>query len=332
MVSALIGLLPFLSSAKAYFILSQPILETTRLDPIVNPGDVSSHVHSIAGGSNFDKSMTFASSRASKCTTAPVTVDKSNYWIPQMYYYNPADQSYQAIPVAYMNAYYLPRAGKDGIVKAFPDGLRMLSGTPNRRDFDPSDPYDKAISYVCLDYSGGHSNDPAWAQRNNFFAHNCPQGMRAQVNFPPCWDGINLDSDDHQSHMAWPSGGVDGGECPTSHPVHLVSLFYEFIYEVQNFPFNNGSDPTWVFANGDASGYGLHADFINGWPELINGTNVLQQAIEQCNDNDGVGGELKNCPPFVPYLDYGAASACTPENPLERGCRFWSLNPCFTWE
>ncbi len=189
--------------------------------------------------------MTYSSMRAGGCTTAAVTVDMSNYWIPQLYYYNPADGSYQAIPAQNMNAYYLPRAGSSGIVKAFPDGLRMTSGSPDRRSFVTGDPSSAAISYVCLDYSGSHSGDPAWAQRNNFFSHNCPQGMRAQVNFPPCWDGVNLDSTSHQSHMAWPSGGVDGGECPSTHPVHLVSLFYEFIFEVQNFPFNDPSVPTW---------------------------------------------------------------------------------------
>ena len=219
------------------------------------------------------------------------------------------------IPVQYMNAYYLPRAGSDGIVKAFPDGLRMLSGDADRRVFNAGDPESAAISYVCLDFTTDHTGDPAWAQRNNFFAHNCPTGMRAQVNFPPCWDGVNLDSTDHQSHMAWPSGGVDGGDCPASHPVHLVSLFYEFIFEVQNFPYNNGSSPTWVWANGDTTGYGLHADFINGWPSLINGTNVLQEAIDQCNASDGVGGELNNCPPLAPYLDQAAANACRPQNP-----------------
>jgi len=169
--------------------------------------------------------------------------------------------------------------------------------------YNAGDPDSAAISFVCLDYTTDHTGDPDWAQRNSFFNHNCPNGMRAQVNFPPCWDGVNVDSDDHQSHMAWPSGGVSGGDCPASHPKHLVTLFYEFIFQVQNFPFNNGSQPTWVWSNGDATGYGLHADFINGWPSLINGTNVLQQAINQCNANNGVGGMLGNCPPFVPYLN-----------------------------
>jgi hypothetical protein len=52
------------------------------------------------------------------------------------------------------------------------------------------------------------------------------------------------------------------------------------------------------------------------WPALdANGRNILQDAIEQCNDNNGVGGVLQNCPPFVPFLDNAAANACQPENP-----------------
>lgn len=59
----------------------------------------------------------------------------------------------------------------------------------------------------------------------------------------------------------------------------------------------------------------MHGDFIAGWEEP-NGVNVLQQAIDGCNANNGVGGELQNCPPFVPYLNTAAASACRPENDL----------------
>lgn len=65
------------------------------------------------------------------------------------------------------------------------------------------------------------------------------------------------------------------------------------IFNVQDFPYNNGSNPTYVWANGDTTGYGLHADFANGWPRLVNGTNVLQEAIDQCNQDNGVGGNLQ---------------------------------------
>jgi hypothetical protein len=177
-IPALFALLAALPT-HGFFILSQSVLVSTRLDPIVNPGVVSSHVHSVAGGSAFDKTMTYASARGSKCTTAPVSVDLSNYWTPQLYYYNPADKSFQLINVAYINTYYLPRG--NGKISAFPDGLRMVAGNPNRRSWGGTFE-DQAISFVCLDYYNDHSGDKEWDQRNNFFSHNCPQGMRAQVN------------------------------------------------------------------------------------------------------------------------------------------------------
>jgi hypothetical protein len=214
--------------------------------------------------------------------------------------------------------YYLNRYGKNDTIHAFPDGLRMISGDPSRRIFNKTDVDDQAISYVCLDYSNSHQGDPAWAQRNNFFTHNCPDGMRAQINFPTCWNGKDLDSPDHRSHMAWPTNGNNngGGDCPASHPVKVVELFYEFIFEVQKFPFNAAGTPTWVWANGDASGYGLHGDFLNGWPAFVNGTNVLQQAIDQCDFNNGVGGNLELCPPFAGLINRAAADGCQPQNPL----------------
>lgn len=186
----------------------------------------------------------------------------------------------------------------------------MLQGNPFRRTFTPGSADDAAVSYVCLGGGPETANDPEWFQRNDFFKHNCPGGMRAQVNFRSCWDGKNLDTPDHMSHMAWPSGGVDGGTCPSSHPVHLPMLFYEVIYDVQKFPFNNNGT-TWVFAQGDTTGYGMHGDFTNGWPTTANGDSILQQAIDQCD----VGGVLENCPPFVPFLDSASAQACQPANP-----------------
>ena len=259
--------------------------------------------------------MSFQSARDSKCTTAAVTEDKSNYWTPQLYYYNPKDQSYQLIPVAFVNTYYLPRGGKDGKVRAFPDGLRMVSGSPMRRTFN-NDADSKAATFVCLEYSGAHRNDPEWAERNSFFNHNCPDGMRAQIFFRSCWDGVNLDMPDHISHMAWPSGGVDGGECPASHPVRLVSLFYEFVYEVQKFPYNGPDVPTWAFSNGDTTGYGMHGDFLNGWPAYNGGDSLLQKAIDQCSNENAVSGVLENCKPFVPVLNRAAGSNCQYENLL----------------
>jgi hypothetical protein len=47
-----------------------------------------------------------------------------------------------------------------------------------------------------------------------------------------CWDGKNLDSPNHQDHVAHPEAGatsfaVVGGKCPASHPVKIPQVHYE---------------------------------------------------------------------------------------------------------
>lgn len=101
--------------------------------------------------------------------------------------------------------------------------------------------------------------------------------FRAQVYFPSCWDGINLDTPNHKDHVAYPAvGGFDGGICPQSHPVALLSIFYEFFFDTSPYPdFTN-----LLYSNGDTTGYGFHGDFINGWTNLT----ALQVALVTCDD------------------------------------------------
>lgn len=37
----------------------------------------------------------------------------------------------------------------------------------------------------------------------SFPDHFCAGGIRSTITFPTCWDGVNLDSPDHQSHVAY---------------------------------------------------------------------------------------------------------------------------------
>lgn len=92
----------------------------------------------------------------------------------------------------------------------------MVAGDPFRTTYDESDPSNKAVGFICLDYSG---TSP---ESKEFPKTNCKDGLRAQVTFPSCWDGKNTDSEDHKSHMSYPEGGnPDAGECPSSHPIRV---------------------------------------------------------------------------------------------------------------
>jgi hypothetical protein len=171
-------------------------------------------------------------------------------------------------------------------LKAFPAGFRMLAGDPWKRNFTNDLPA-KAISYACL----GAGKD----ETNNIPNYNCPGGLRAQVFFPSCWDGKNLDSSDHKSHMSYPAGNsYNSGGCPDSHPVHLISIFYEILYDTNKFAGEwYGSSHPFVFANGDATGYGLHGDFVNGWD-----IEVLQAAVTDCTADSG---KVEDCSHFTQY-------------------------------
>jgi hypothetical protein len=65
--------------------------------------------------------------------------------------------------------------------------------------------------------------------------------------------------------------------CPKSHPYALISIGAEF-----GFDLTSVKDMTrLVFANGDTTGYGFHADFVNGWKDL----DALQNSFSNCFDN-----------------------------------------------
>lgn len=58
--------------------------------------------------------------------------------------------------------------------------------------------------------------------------------------------------------------GYDSGDCPSTHPVHLVSMFYEVTWRTDYFKDQwYGSEHPFVFSQGDPTGYGFHGDFVS---------------------------------------------------------------------
>ncbi|KAL0945477.1 hypothetical protein HGRIS_000963 [Hohenbuehelia grisea] len=286
-----------ISAVHGYWLMgAHNFITTQRLDPLVSPGKVSSHAHSVVGGSNFGFETNTASLRQSKCTSVPIPQDKSNYWFPHLYF-QWANGSFTSLTggalwVAFdlTHLLYGPETlllavtdylfdDKPGVTTAFPDDFRMLSGDPSLRSYDSSSFAQQAVSFLCLDFNGKpttYSGLPNVA---------CPSGVRAQINFPSCWDGKNTDSADHKSHVAFRSEGPDKGTCnDPKFPVTLPRIFMEVYWATNPFDSVRGQamnkDQPFVFASGDPTGYGYHADFINGWDK-----GVLQNAVDKCHCN-----------------------------------------------
>ncbi|KAI1338944.1 WSC-domain-containing protein [Xylariaceae sp. FL0016] len=279
-------------SVDAFWRMVCGLIQTGRMDPIVNPGTLSSHVHKVSGASNFNFTLSFDSLQASECTSCEIQL-----------YYQHADGTFEDVPNGGTVVYYLGRGENRTNIEPFPPGFKMLTGnmflrsndTTTRTYADPSRNdngrlVSDAISFACLDSSG------PIPEQNYMFRTDCDQGMRAQVHFQSCWDGRDYQTD--QSHVAYMSQ-IDNGVCPPSHPRQLIHLFFEIYYGVNDIQKDGGK---FVFAQGDPTGFGFHGDFINGWDPT-----VLNDAIAQCINNDTINGQISQCPPLAesddPYYD-----------------------------
>jgi hypothetical protein len=102
-----------------------------------------------------------------------------------------------------------------------------------------------------------------------------------EVNFPQCWDGVNLDSPDHKSHMA----EATGSGCPSTHPVALPHISYEVYYDLAKVTLSRmakwrlSSDN---YATTTPGGYSAHGDYVMGWDAT-----TMQKVVKNC-DNPSV--------------------------------------------
>jgi hypothetical protein len=295
-LSALVSLAAALTGDT--FTVNCAVLTQQRSDPLIFPGVPSAHVHGIIGGNAFSRNMQgmYAANNAN-VTTCNKALDHSNYWVPQLYHYSDATKMFTLVTLEGSAHYYQKRAcnysaniqycDKTQVPLAFPYGFRMIAGDPYRRTQNNSNFADRAIAIMCM-WNGGSFEAPGFPTRR------CDL-MRAEVYFPSCWDGVNLDSPDHKSHVAYPAiGDYNGGVCPKSHPVALFSLFYEFFFDTSSYT----DIDRFAFANGDPTGYGFHGDFIMGWTNRA----LLQTAHADCitsADCPTLGNQPANPQPLI---------------------------------
>jgi len=167
--------------------------------------------------------------------------------------------------------YFLNYAPGQTTIKGFPKDFRMIAGDTNRRNFtlpvpDPpksnwgSDPAQssqyglsqKAIGFNCLNY--------AIAPEGSLYRHflpdksyldgNCADGVRFEIMFPSCWNGVDPNSPNNKDHVAYPDLVIDG-TCPPGFPTRLPGLFYEIIWDTYAF---KGQAGEFIIANGDPTG------------------------------------------------------------------------------
>ncbi|KAJ6260802.1 hypothetical protein Dda_5032 [Drechslerella dactyloides] len=328
-------------------------LTRCRLDPIVNPGGVSNHQHSVFGGNAFSADMPGDAATKATCTTANVKNDHSNYWVPSLYFKSPDDGTLYPVELFYPKVYYFFEPTNDEI-KAFPKGFRMLAGdtslrappSPAKDNLDPSKGPITPVQWTCP-RSDSNSKSPLYPANSDgkhgvgiqdpsnggqgwgFPDQECDgyaSPLRADIHFPSCVNP-NVDPANYKENSCYPSDNGQGGQdCPKGW-IHVPHVFMEVYWNTLVFQdkWEKGKGNTpWVLSNGDTTGYSLHADFLNGWD-----TETLQYAIDNCDPgNDGLlkcpglpGGatsedEMKACKVTCPLGESDAIGTPMPGNKL----------------
>jgi hypothetical protein len=273
-----------------------------REDPLVYPGGVSPHLHQFFGNLGTNSNSNYTSLRTTGQSTcgnrgSSTPTNRSAYWMPAM-----LDGAGHVVKPDYMNLYYKrnplsdpycksPDLGGAGICTDLPNGIRFVFGANMKTMTDgPTDVNSQnhdAITFQCwASFDGTVGNNGA-----NGYYHSmeevrlagCPIGARLMIiaAAPNCWDGKNLDSADHRSHMSWSNGPMYPGQffraCPSDHPYVIPNLEVQVAYTIdQNF-----RDGKWLLDSDrqmNATGMNVvpgstwHMDYWEAWSPTVKAT------------------------------------------------------------
>jgi hypothetical protein len=262
-----------------------------RDDPIVFPGQVAAtHLHQFWGNTGTNANSTYESLRTTGQSTCANTgkgpVNRTAYWLPAM-----LDGAGNVVKPDLIQNYYKREpsnharcTSRGNICIPFPNGLRfifgydMKSGTGGMLDTNAT--FHAMNRFECWKNSTG---EPAVAGHfktiDAAVKAGCPAGAKLVINFvsPNCWDGKNLDSPDHRSHLSWATRyHIDGYQCPTTHP-YLIPNFGGHIDYSTDANFAAGK---WMFSSDEhaahmsggapvVAGSTLHFDYFEAWSPTI---------------------------------------------------------------
>ncbi|MFG1842486.1 DUF1996 domain-containing protein [Micromonospora sp. NPDC049175] len=230
-------------------------------DPIVVPAlPGASHMHTFFGP-KID-AFTTTDKLLSATTNCNAPGDNSAYWTPEL------RKDGQPVPIKSMRVYYGSRVKDPSTVKPFPPGLRVVEGDAKRQVDTPKNA--GSNQFWCAGSAEiGRSADGNWPV--------CAPGgnLIFQLVFKDCWDGKNIDSPDHKSHMGDPVNGV----CTGKYPVAVPDLSFMVNYQ------SLGGDGLTLSSGKPSS---MHGDFMNAWEPAR-----LGALVKSClNQNAKCGTEV----------------------------------------
>lgn len=230
-------------------------------DPIVYFGQTGvPHHHTFFGNTTTNPFSTTDKLKATGNSTCLGGIaNRSAYWVPSLIntYTNAAIKPDWAL------FYY-----KGGDVQP-PNGLVILAGDMSA---NPNKQQDlNVIDWQCHQPNGNATQE--WQNRKNYIPA-CSGDLTATIQFPNCWNGVDLDSPNHKSHMAY----HNGVSCPAGYPKQIPNITYAIHYSVNGTNGLRLSSDNYVGGN---AGHSLHGDYMFAWDK-----DVLETWFANCNGAD----------------------------------------------
>lgn len=272
-------------------------------DPLVNPGQPGkSHLHQFFGNDKADAFSTYKSLRTSGNSTCGDMMNRSAYWMPAM-----LNARGQVVQPDYATVYYKRRPDSDPDCRmgkgciGLPRGLRYIFGRTHTGGAYANGRTD-GIHFTCETKGGSYTSFSEAAAI-------CPTPDRlgVQIAAPECWNGRELDSPDHRSHMSYTI--YDNGKemCPATHPYRTPTFNFVVWYTTDDTldrSGNTGYNPKQWYFDSDrmpgappmASGSTVHADWFGAWNDdvLSRWLNGCVNRFLNCSGGDlGDGLQLK---------------------------------------
>lgn len=308
------------NSWKGIFRINCDFAHASYNDPVVFPNqENAAHLHRFYGNTLTDHTSTNESLfTLGESSCQGNLLNLSAYWVPAIitpqYDEQTAEpvldaqgeQQFVMVPavvgdddVAHEIFYY--SAGIDDLaaIEPIPVGLRMIAGSHNGQPGQAQDT--SIVRWHCQSWESDDSSNPNWS--TSIPACLAPDRVRMDIFFPSCWNGVDLDSYDHKSHMAYPinEAGSNVKTCPASHPVALVRPSYHYAFGVKPDVYDPATQSSlgWRLASDmytvdeqAKGGHSLHADWVNAWhPEVMQALldNCIKQGLD-CHDGNLANG------------------------------------------
>jgi hypothetical protein len=271
---------------------------TANDDPIVNPGQPGkAHTHMFFGNTLTDANSTYTSLRTTGDSTCINKLWRSAYWAPALLDGPGPDARVIWPRPGGLVVYYkrFPNYGECHVgdtncltAAAFchagdvhylgrcvplPNGIRNIAGYDMASGTTPTG----TVQFRCILYSdqnsGGYTGP--WGADIVEALHTCPDHSVAGrdtglyevldllASMPQCWDGVNLDSPTHRTHVVNFIVQLGVGEwCPKDHPYVIPEYTVQITYDIDGTADRSGTweegRKTWYLSSDRMPGMPVH--------------------------------------------------------------------------